>query len=151
MTQINQLSSTDDLSGSDLVPVWSQTNGDTRKVSLTNLAKQAQTLNSTSLTEVTQFETPTTGAVVPINANGVNTLLIISGASTLASLTITLPAAAGAVDGQDVAITSAITVTTVTYNANGATAVTGGQTSLSTTTPLRLRYYKASNTWYRIV
>jgi len=38
MTNINQLSSIDILSGGDLVPVWATNNGDTRKSSLTLLA-----------------------------------------------------------------------------------------------------------------
>ena len=37
MTNINQLSSMDTLSGGDLLAVWAQNNGDTRKSSLTLL------------------------------------------------------------------------------------------------------------------
>jgi hypothetical protein len=42
MPTINQLSAITTVSGSDLIPVYSQTNGDSRKLSITNLLAYMQ-------------------------------------------------------------------------------------------------------------
>jgi hypothetical protein len=149
MTQINQLSSTDDLSGSDLVPVWSQINGDTRKVSLTNLAKQVQTLNSESLTDVTQFETPVAGANIAIASATANTWLVLGHTSTIASLTIILPDASVATDGLEIVVSVRASVTSLTWQLNGASALQSTISSLSNSSAPKIKFYKATNTWYR--
>jgi hypothetical protein len=57
MATINQLTSVDTPSGSDLVPIYSSSNGDTRKLSLTNLA--AWILNEINTTiSTTNYDSP---------------------------------------------------------------------------------------------
>lgn len=96
------------------------------------------------------YQTPATGFSITIGAS-VKTLLL-DPAGTLATGTITMPAAP--VDGQIICIASSQTITALTVNANSGQSIKNAPTALtvSTTGPQGYAYiYRSSNTtWYRL-
>lgn len=91
---------------------------------------------------------PAAAANVAVDGGVEHTL--INNAATLASLTLTLPAAP--VDGQVQAFSSRSNVTTLTLAA-GATGrvIHGGPTTLTAAAPFRLVYSATANAWFRAV
>lgn len=150
MPTINQLNAIDQPNSSDLIPVFSQQNGDSRKISFYNLAKWifAQSTNPGAM--VTQYAAPSaTGFAVAIADNSSSAWLILTPTGGFAGGTITLPSKFSAVDGQEVLVNCTQAVTTLTINGNGAT-VTGAPTTLAANGFFRLRYDAVLSTWYRI-
>ena len=152
MPTINQLNAIDsnDASGSDLLPVYSQSNGDARKLSLTNLSKWLA--KSFAAPEFqTQWSTPqATGFSIQVADNGNNTWLIINPAAGYATGAITLPSALNAVDGQEVLVNCTQAVTTFTVNGNGAIDVLGEPATLAANGFFRLRFQAQTQIWYRV-
>ena len=91
-------------------------------------------------------QTPTTGFSITIGNATTTTLLTPAG--TLASGTITMPAAP--VDGQIVRVLSSHTVTALTVSPNTSQSVSGAPTMITSTTPFSMIYDLASTTWYRM-
>lgn len=154
MTTINQLTALDTPSGSDLLPIYSQTNGDARKISLANLLEWIQSSLSPSgaVPEfVTQHAMPSsTGFNVQINDASNNVWLILTPTTGLAAGTITLPAVAHCVDKQEVLVNCTQQVTTLTVAGNGAAAVTGEPSSLAADDRFTMRFDDATKSWYRV-
>jgi len=151
MSQINQLTALDTLAGGDQLAVYSSSNGDARKSSITTLQTYMQNnLTFSQSTFTTEYSSPLTGATVTIATSAGNAHLIVTPAGTISTLTITLPAVAGLVDKQEVLINSTQVVTTLTVDGNGATAVLGEPASLSANDFFRLKYDALMTTWYRI-
>lgn len=155
MTTIHQLTALDTPGGSDLLPIYSQTNGDARKISLANLLAWIQ--NSTSETGLvpqlqTQRSVPSTAGfnVLVDTGAGLSSWLIITPTIGLASGTITLPAVAGCIDQQEVLVNCTQQITALTVNGNGATAVTGAPSSLGADDFFRMRFDFGTKTWYRV-
>ena len=150
MATINQLNAVDTPSGSDLVPIYSQSNGDARKLSLTNLLNwMMQSFAPPSFT--TQWATPSaTGFNVQVNDATENTWLIINPAAGYATGAITLPATANCVDGQEIIVNCTQAVTTFTVNGNGAIDVLGEPSTLAANGFFRLRYQAQTKIWYRV-
>ena len=156
MPTINQLNSIDTPSGSDLLPLYSQSNGDARKLSLFNLQQwlidNAPAASSSGQPQfITQYAAPSaTGFTVQILNGSDNVWLILTPTAGFAAGTIKLPDASKCVDKQEVLINCTQAVTTLTINGNGATAVTGAPTALAANAFFRLRLDSATGSWYRV-
>jgi hypothetical protein len=152
MTAINNLTALDTLSTGDLIPVWSGGNGDTRRISLATLAAYLQTLLQAAGDYITQYAAPSaTGfnvAVSPPTA-GANTFLLLTPAAGYAAGTITLPAQASCVDGQELLCTCTQSVTTLTIAGNGST-LNGAPTTIAANGFFNLRFDGVFKAWYRV-
>jgi hypothetical protein len=91
-------------------------------------------------------QTPATGFSITVG-NGVGTL-ILTPAATLATGTVTMPAAP--VKGQILHLASTHTVTSLTLSANAGQSVQNAITTISATTPATYMYIDSATTWYRI-
>ena len=156
MPTINQLNSIDAPSGSDLLPLYSQSNGDARKLSLSNLLLWLTTNTPTATNNnqpqfITQYAAPSaTGFTVQVLDGSDNVWLILTPTAGFAAGTIKLPDASKCVDKQEALINCTQAVTTLTINGNGATAVTGAPTALAANAFFRLRFDLATSSWYRV-
>jgi hypothetical protein len=145
MTQINKLSATDTVTAGDLVPVWSQGNGDTRKAALSVLQAYMQAnLTFSAGKPATQYASPLTGTTVSVTGTG-DTWLVLTPAGTIATLTVALPSAP--VNKQEVAVSSSQTVTALTLS--GGTVI-GAPTTVGAAAPFRLRYEGVAGAWYKV-
>lgn len=152
MPTINQLNAIDAPSPSDLLPVYSQTNGDARKLSVSNFLTwiQDNLEPSGAMPQlVTQRAVPSsTGFNVQVNDSSNSVWLILTPTTGFSSGTITLPTVSNCIDQQEVLVNCTQQVTTLTVNGNGAAAVSGQPTSLSAFDKFRLRFDYSTKTWY---
>jgi hypothetical protein len=150
MANINQLSGLSQLSGGDLIPVYVPNNGDARKVSVTQLLQYFQQTFAAP-TVATNLYTPGTGfnITVPTPVSE-QQWMIIQPAGTLAAGTVTLPLNTGVPDGTQVRVTTTQIITTFTLALNGATAAFGAPTTLAANAFFTMRFYQATNSWYRV-
>lgn len=95
-----------------------------------------------------QSAAPLTGASIVVSPGVGN--LILTPAGTIATATITLPAAANLFNGQKLYIISSQTVTTLTLTAGSGTTVNGTNTTLTAAAPLSFIYNQAAATWIKI-
>lgn len=150
MPTINELNAIDQPSGSDLIPIFSQQNGDSRKISFSNFAKWLASQSSAPGALVTQYAAPSaTGFTATITDNSNSAWLILTPTAGFAAGTIKLPSKANAADRQEVLVNCTQTVTTLTIDGNGAT-VKGAPTTLVANAFFRLRYDAVLATWYSI-
>jgi hypothetical protein len=150
MPQINQLSSISQVSGANQIPVYDQNNGDARKMSVSALLQYFQATFAAP-TVATNLFTPGTGfnVAVPTPVSE-QQWMIIQPASTLASGTITLPLNTGTPDGTEVLVTTTQQITAFTLALNGAANGYGAPSTLAAQDFFRMRFYQATNSWYRI-
>ncbi len=150
MPTINQLSGISQVSGGDLLPVYVSNNGDARKVSITQLLQYFQQTFAAP-TVATNLYTPGTGfnVTVPTPVSE-QQWMIIQPAGTLAAGTITLPLNTGVPDGTEVIITTTQIITSFTLAVNGASNAYGAPTTLAANAFFTMRFYQATNSWYRI-
>jgi len=150
MPTINQLSGVSQVSGGDLIPVYVPNNGDARKVSVTQLLAYFQTAFAAP-TVATNLYTPGTGfnQTVPTPVSE-QQWIILQPAGTLATGTLTLPLNTGVADGTEVLVTSTQIITSFTVALNGASNAYGAPTTMAANAFFRLRFYLATNSWYRI-
>jgi hypothetical protein len=92
-----------------------------------------------------QTETPTAGAAIVIADT--TTSLILKHTATIATLTITFPAAP--INGQIVSISTRSTVTTLTLSANTGQVRYGAPSTIAATSPIAFIYEAATLSWYR--
>lgn len=150
MTTINQLSAVDAVISSDQMPIYSSTNGDARKTSVATLGAYLSTQVTSINTMITQYAAPSTaGFTIALNNANNSVWLIITPPSTIASGTIVFPEVNNAIDGQEIVINTTQTLTSLTFNANGATKV-GEPASLSIGGFVRFRFNGVLKIWYRI-
>ena len=150
MPTINQLSGLSQLSSGDLLPVYVPNNGDARKVSIGQLLAFFQQ-QFASPTLSTQFATPGTGFNVAVQTPvSEQQWLILQPAGTLDSGTVTPPLNTQTPDGTELLITTTQQITAFTLALNGAAAVYGAPSTLAAEDFFRVRYYAATNSWYRI-
>lgn len=150
MPNINQLSGLSQLSSGDLLPVYVPNNGDVRKVSIGQLLAYFQQ-QFASPTLSTQLATPSTGFNVAIQTPvSEQQWLILQPAGTLAAGTVTLPLNTQTPDGTEVLVTTTQIITAFTLALNGAANAYGAPTTLAANGSFRVRYYAATNSWYRI-
>lgn len=155
MATFNELSSIDALGPGDNLPIYDQSNGTPRKVSISALISYLNgslTFPSTGVPEsTTQRSAPSaTGFSVAITDGSDNIHLILTPTAGFAAGTIVLPASGNAIDKQTVLVNCTQAVTTLTIDANGATAVTGEPTALSANDFFTLKYDLQTSTWYRV-
>ena len=147
----NRVTSSAQLSGSDLLPLFLQQNGGDSAVSLSLFAAWlAANSTVTGDGKVTQYSAPSaTGFTVTITDSSASAWLILTPVAGYAAGTIVLPALANATNQQEVLVNCTQAVTTLTINANGAT-VTGGPTTLAANAFFTLRFDAVLKTWYRV-
>ncbi|MDB4278433.1 hypothetical protein N9917_02385 [Deltaproteobacteria bacterium] len=156
MPTIPQLTATDTVTGSDLIAVWAQSNGDARKAAMSVLLAYMQanltfTENTGIQKSVTQYSTPTgTGFSVALTDASDNVWLVLTPLAGYAAGTLVLPSVTSAIDQQEVLISSTQAVTALTIDQNGATAVVGAPVALAASGFFRLRYEGPTKTWYRV-
>jgi hypothetical protein len=150
MPQINQLSSISQVSGANQIPVYDQNNGDARKMSVSALLQYFQTTFAAP-TVATNLFTPGTGFNVSVPTPvSEQQWMIIQPAGTLASGTVTLPLNTGTPDGTEVLVTTTQQITAFTLALNGAANAYGAPSTLAAQDFFRMRFYQATNSWYRI-
>jgi len=150
MPTINQLAGISQVSGGDQLPIYVPNNGDARKVSVSQLLAYFQTVFAAP-TVATNLYTPGAGfnITVPTPVSE-QQWMVIQPAGTLATGTVTLPLNTGVPDGTEVLITTTQQITAFTLALNGATAAYGDPTTLAAEDFFRVRFYQATNSWYRI-
>lgn len=151
---INQLSSVDTVVAGDNSVIYSSSNGDARKASMTVLQAYMQASLDFSVNDFPQFVTQiapglAAGFSVQVTEGSSNIFLILGG-STSATGTIVLPTWANVIDGQEILVSTAIEVTTLTVDDNGATTIIGSPTTIAAGGFFRLRYDVTSTSWYRV-
>lgn len=151
MPTINELASATTLNGDDKVPLFSTTDGDARKASLTLLTQFFQSqLTGTGFQ--TQRSAPVVnGFTVDVSPTvpGSNVWLLLKLPSPLASGTIVLPVSGECLDGQELLVSCLQALTALTVSGNGAT-VLGAPTTLAANGSFRLKFDLIDNTWYNI-
>lgn len=146
MPAINQLNSADRLSASDLIPLFSQANGDARKTSLSRLAAFLATLVSFNDDKITQYAAPSASGFT-VNLETGSIWLLLTPVAGYAAGTIKLNASP--VDKDEVLVNCTQVVTALTVDGNGMT-VTGAPTTLAANAFFRLRYDGVTQAWYRV-
>lgn len=150
MPTINQLSGVSQISGGDLLPVYVSNNGDARKVSITQLLQYFQQTFA-SPTVATNLYTPGTGFNITVPTTTTEQQwMVIQPAGTLAAGTVTLPLNTGVPDGTQVLVTTTQIITSFTLALNGAAAAFGAPTTLAANAFFTMRFYQATNSWYRV-
>jgi hypothetical protein len=147
MPTINLLATASSVQGGDQFPIYSQGNGDARKVSASTLLQYVED-NFTSPGFTVAYVNPTvSGFVQQVPNNGQNTWLIIDPVSALAAGEIILPDSTVAADGQEILVSCRDAIAAFTINGAGST-VLGAPTGLKNNSSLKLRFNKANTTWY---
>ena len=153
MPTINQLAVLSSPNSGDQIPVYSPNNGDARRMSIGALLQLFQQ----------QFAAPTVSANLYVPTTGFSIAVqtpvsqaqwvLLQPAGTLASGTLTLPLNTSTPDGTEVLVTSTQTITALNIGLNGAAALYGVTSggSLTAAAPFRIRFYQATNPWYRVV
>lgn len=150
MPTINQLAQIQTLTGADQIPVYSASNGDARKASLTALVDYFETAFA-SPDYVTQYASPNVnGFVVNVASTTQPTWLLLTPTTAFATGTIVLPAAASIPDGLELLVYSSQTVGTLTVALNGATAVNNAPGGIYAGGTFALRFDKLSNAWWAV-
>lgn len=158
MPRINQLSAVDQINMGDLFIIYATGNGDARKSAASVLLEFMQenlVFPPSGFGEyTTQYSSPSASGFNITISDGkddnTNVHLILAPTAGYAEGTITLPPVTGVIDKQEVLINCTQQVTTLTVDANGATAVTGAPAILAADDFFRLKYDAATQTWYRV-
>jgi hypothetical protein len=157
MTAIPQLTAQDTISVADSIPVYSYGNAAARRISAGNFAAFVQSQIEPNNGLATQYAAPTaTGqtTIVSPPTQGASTWLEMTPLGAYAAGTITFPAAAVAIDGQEVLVTSTLAVTALTVNflnASGVSAaVVGAPTTLAANGFFRMRFDAVYKLWIRV-
>jgi hypothetical protein len=152
MPTINQLPLLSTPSGADQIPVYTPNNGDARRLPISALLTYFQDQFGTP-TLTTNVYNPTTGFSIAVpTTDAPQQWMLLQPAGTLATGTITLPLSTDALDGAEVLLTTTQTITALTIGLNGASQVYGiaSPGTFNAQGFFRLRYVRATNSWYRI-
>lgn len=150
MPTISQLSTVTTVAGGDLLPVYSSSDSDTRKVSLTNLKTFINEDVVATDDKVVQFSAPSaTGFTVTIKDGSDSIWLVLTPAATYAAGTITLPAVANCANKQEILVNTTQIITALTVAGNGAT-VAGAPTTMAANAFFRLKFESVLSKWYRV-
>jgi hypothetical protein len=150
MTRINQLSAKDTPAAGDQVVLFSTSDGDARRASITALAATIQGLITVNDDKATQYSAPSASPfTTTVTQSGVSIWLVLTPTGTLAVGTIELPASGVAVDRQEVLINCTQAVTALTVSATGLT-VTGAPSTLAANDTFRMRFDAPTSTWYKV-
>lgn len=149
MSNINTLNAANSISDSDLLVMWQQINGDSRKISAYLLAQYVLSQQAANKV-VRQYSAPSaTGFSVTLTDNQANVWLTLTPLAGYAAGTLVLPALANSVDQQEIIVNCTQAVTTLTINGNGSSVV-GAPTTLAANAYFKLKYDAVMDTWYRI-
>jgi hypothetical protein len=150
MATINNLSLLSSVSAGDQLAAYAPNSGDTRRLPISALLAFFQQ----------QFAAPTVATTLYTPGAGFNITVptpvaeqqwvILQPAGTLATGTITLPLNTSTPDGIQVLVTTTQEITTFSVALNGAAAAHGAPTTLAAGGYFVLRFYQATNSWYRI-
>jgi hypothetical protein len=150
MALIYQLPLLSQASPGDQLAVYAPNTGDARRLPMSALLAYFQQ----------QFAAPTVATNLYTPGTGFNIALptpvaqaqwaVIQPAGTLATGTVTLPLNTLTPDGTEVLITTTQQITAFTLALNGAAAGFGDPTTLAAEDFFRMRFYQATNSWYRI-
>jgi|DEB19_MinimDraft_3_1074340.scaffolds.fasta_scaffold00418_8 hypothetical protein len=150
MTAINRLNSVESLASSDLLPIYSQSNGDARKVSLSVLSEFVEASAASAALPVKQFASPSaTGQTVTVADGDDSVWLIVTPSATYAAGTIKLPAKANCADQQEIVVNYVNGVNALTVDANGAICI-GAPSIMAANAFFRLKFDIVMGTWYRV-
>lgn len=150
MSTINQLAVLSTASSGDQVLVYSPSNGDARRMSVSTLMQFFQQ-SFASPTVSTNIYTPATGFNIALPTPvSQQQWALLQPAGTLAAGTITLPLNTATPDGTEVLVTTTQAITSFTLALNGATAANGAPTTLAANAFFRMRFVLSQNSWYRI-
>jgi len=150
---ISQLTAVDSVQSSDLAVVWANSNGDSRKASMSVLKDYMQNNLDFSQSQqyTTQYAAPSASYFsVQIRDDNKSTHLILTQVANYSAGTIVLPTSTNLVDKQEVLVNCTKDVTVLTIDKNGATAITGEPTALTAYDFFRLKYDAPTSTWYRV-
>lgn len=153
MSAIDKLSRVSTLTTADLIALFSNSLGNDAAATLGTLLTFLQSQLSVAGVLVTQYSSPNaTGFTVLIAppVAGQSIFLLLTPLAGYATGTITLPAQATCLDGQEVLVTTTQLVTALTVGGNGATAVNGAPTTLAANAFFRMRYDAIAKSWYRV-
>jgi hypothetical protein len=148
---IDRLPAVSTVTAADSIALFSAALGADARATLTALLTwlQAQLTASSSL--ITQYASPNATAfniaVAPLTA-GASVWLLLTPTAGFAAGTITLPAQASCVDGQELLVSCTQAITALTVAGNGST-VNGGPTTLAANTAFRMRFDGVSKAWFR--
>jgi hypothetical protein len=149
MPTINQLPLLAQLSGGDQLPVYSPTNGDARRVSITSLIEYFQA-NFADPDYLTIINAPTnSGFNLQLGAQTQSVFLILNPSGAFAAGTITLPPVASCFDGQEILVASSQSIAALTVNGNGATLV-GTPGALGIGGFFTIRFNALQGAWYTL-
>jgi hypothetical protein len=150
MALIYQLPLLSQASPGDQLAVYAPNTGDARRLPMSALLTFFQQ-QFASPTMATNLYTPGTGfniaAPTPVSQQQ---WILIQPAGTLATGTVTLPLNTSTPDGTEILITTTQQVTAFTLALNGAAAAYGDPATLAAEDFFRMRFYQATNSWYRI-
>lgn len=149
---IQNLSKVTSLSSSDLIALFGTSTGADVAATLATLVTWLQSQLTAASGFVTQYAAPNaTGFSVTVSpaTTGGSVYLLLTPTAGFAAGTITLPAVASCVDGQEVLCNSTQAVTTLTVSGNGAT-VNGAPTTLAANGFFRLRFDAVLDVWSRV-
>lgn len=152
-TRINQLTAITSLNAGDLLPVFSNNNGDARKISIANLVTYFEQNFANPTFTVLTFQ-PSSGNTIHFDGQAATNLWgIISPGSGLASLVIALPTPSTspvAFDGQTVLVSAGDTfaVAALSYSGTGGLNIIGAPDALARDGFFALRYNLQLNTWF---
>lgn len=149
MPTINQLPSVNTVNSGDQFPIFSQGNGDARKVAASVILDYVES-NFASPQFTTVYVNPTvSGFVYQMPDNGNNTWLVINPTAAFAAGEVILPNSTVAADGQELLITCLDPITALTINGAGSTVI-GAPIGFQANATIRIRYNQLNTTWYVI-
>lgn len=147
MVTINNLSTMSTVSSGDKLPIYSNEQGDARKVSIATLMDYFEA-NFASPEYTTVINAPTSsGFNLLMSAYTTNVWMIVNPTGTFAAGTVTLPATADCFDGQEIILCTTQVITAFTLDGNGSTLV-GQPTALGAGAFFTIRFNALQSTWY---
>jgi hypothetical protein len=150
MPTINQLPLLAQVSPGDQFAVYTPNNGDARRLPVSGLLSYfQQTFASPDLSVNLYVPGNAFNITVPTPVSNQQWMLL-QPAGPLAAGTITLPLNTGVPDGTELLVTTTQTITSLTLDLNGASAIFGGITTLVSGGAIRYRFYQSTNSWYAI-
>jgi hypothetical protein len=151
MPTINQLPLLSQVSPGDQLAVYTPNNGDSRRLPVSGLLTYFQQTFASPELSVNLY-VPGSGANITVPTPvSQQQWMLLQPAGPLAALTITFPLNTGVPDGTELLITSTQTITALTLDINGATAIFGGVVTIAGGNAIRYRFYQPTNSWYAVV
>lgn len=147
MTTINNLSTIDSVAGGDQVPVFDESAGTARKMSISQLLAYFAANFASPEFEVQTAAPTLSGFTMTLTASVKSIWAVLSPTGAFAAGTIVLPPVANCFDGQTVIVTSGQAITALTVNGNGAT-VNGAPSGLGANGFAQFRFYALTSTWW---